>query len=286
VLNQFASLVGRPIDCALVFNDASPDWAGWENPWFIRGLGADVDWRQWATTRGAGRQLVITQNMFPSSLNNQDWRTAGAEGRFAGHARALARNLVAAGLGGSVIRLGHEANGTWYPDSIGSTRRDYALWRRFWRQTVLAMRSVPGAHFLFDWCVNSAWRPVPLADYYPGDDVVDIVGADAFDAGVPAGRAHWSTIWRRPGGLAAILRFAQAHRKPLSIPEWGIGPPGDQLAAGDDPSYVSGIARLVRNHDVAYQAYFYAHQWATELQQAPRSLSAYRRGFGGAGRRR
>jgi hypothetical protein len=279
----FGKLVGRPIDCALVFNDAAPDWAGWVRPWFTNHPYDDLNFGRWATA--PGHELIITQNLFPSTVAATDWRDAGARGDYARYARELARNLVAAGLGNSVIRLGHEANGTWYPDSIGTTPRDFARWREFWRKTVVAMRSVPGAHFRFDWCVNAAVRNIPLNDYYPGDDVVDIVGVDAYDVGVHSLRDRWPAIYKRPGGVRDVLEFAKAHRKPLSIPEWGVGPASDRayLPGGDDPGYVNGIAAVVRGNDVAYQSYFFKHEWADQLLRSPASLAAYRRHFGARG---
>ncbi len=185
VLSSFERLVGRRFSCVMVFNNASPDWQGWENPWFLHDADPAYDWGAWVSAAGGHRQLIITQNLFPSALDGTDWLRAGAAGAFAGHARALARNLVAAGLGRSVIRLAHEANDTAQPYALGSTDQELALWRTFWRRTALAMRSVPGAHFLFDWCVNAYWRPIPLSKWYPGNDVVDIVGIDAYDSGVP-----------------------------------------------------------------------------------------------------
>jgi len=285
IFQHFERLVGRDIDCALVYNDASPDWAGWENPWFIHHPDPDLNWARWATAPGKGRQLIITQNLFPASLaHSRRWRAAGARGAYTGHARALARNLVSAGLGSSVIRLAHEANGTWYPDSIGSTNSDFRRWRRFWRKTVLAMRSVPGAHFRFDWTVNAGWRPIPFRKFYPGSDVVDIVGIDAYDSGVKSRTGRWRTVYGRRNGLRDAIRFARRHHKPLSIPEWGVGTPGlGSLAGGDDPSYVDGIAKVVRTKRVAYQSYFYAHEWADQFTTGTRSLASYRRHFGAAG---
>ncbi len=43
------------------------------------------------------------------------------------------------------------------------------------------MRSVPGASFRFDWTINAGYRPIPFNDYYPGNDVVDIIGMDVYD---------------------------------------------------------------------------------------------------------
>ena len=284
-LAGFDALVGRPTDCAMVYNDASPDWAGWEDPWFTHHPDPNYNWVKWQQAV-PGRRLIITQNLFPSELNNTDWRSAGAAGAYTDHARKLAQRLVAVGQGNAVIRLAHEANGDWYADSIGNTDRQMQQWRQFWRKTVKAMQSVPGANFKFDFCVNAGYRAIPLSDYYPGNDVVDIIGIDAYDSAskLPAGAARWQALYDQPGGIHEVLDFAKAHGKPLSIPEWGIGPTGDKyLSAGDDPAYVDGIASVVRNNNVAYQSYFYSHQWATQLANSPRSLAAYRAHFGSGG---
>jgi hypothetical protein len=284
VLESFERLVNRRFDCALVFNNASPDWSGWEKPWFLTHQDPRYSWGTWATTPGTHRQLIITNNLFPSDLNGSDWPAAGASGAYEGHARALARNLVAAGLGNSVIRLAHEANDTSYPYSIPDGGIDLARWREFWRRTVLAMRSVPGARFLFDWCINAHWRPIQMSKWYPGDDVVDIVGIDAYDSGVPAGRDRWDTIYNQSDGIRDVLGFASAHGKPVSIPEWGLWEPGPStLGGGDDAAYVNGVASVVRNNRVAYQAYFYNLTSQSLLRGGVGSLSAYRRHFGGGG---
>jgi hypothetical protein len=282
-LTAFSKLTGRDVDCALVFNDAATNWQQWERPWFLYHVNPDLNYANWQRADPKHRRLVITQNLFPSQLNGADWRDAGASGAYAVHARNLAHNLVAAGQGNAIIRLAHEANGTWYPDSIGNTPREFALWREFWRRTVKAMRSVPGADFQFDWCVNAGVRPIPLRSYYPGDDVVDIIGVDAYDAGVPgpAGSRRWQELYHRPGGIGAVVDFAKARHKLLSIPEWGVGPIGGSAkGAGDDPDYVKGIATVVRENRVAYESYFFNDVWATQLAASPKSLAVYRKYFG------
>ncbi len=283
-LATFEHLVNRSFDCVLVYNNASSDWEGWEDPWFLNGGNRNYDWGAWTRVRASHRQLIITQNLFPSLLNGSDWLDAGADGAYEAYARVLARNLVAAGLGDAVIRLAHEANDTGEPYALGSTDRQLALWRQFWRNTVIAMRSVPGAHFLFDWCINAYWRPIPLSKWYPGNDVVDIIGIDAYDSGVPLGQDRWTRVYGQRDGIRDVLQFARAHGKPLSIPEWGLAPAdAPSLGGGDDPTYIDGIASVVRNNPVAYQAYFYNHDSAQLLADSPLSLAAYRRHFGGAG---
>jgi Glycosyl hydrolase family 26 len=282
-MRAFEQLVGRSFNCAVVFNDAAPNWAGWEAPWFL----SDPDpynWRSWVDVEGSHRQLIISQSLFPSELAGSDWLVAGAAGAYVRYARTLARNLIAAGLGNSVIRLAHEANDSRQPYAVATSRRGQTLWAEFWRRTVIAMRSVPGAHFLFDWCVNAYWRPIPLGGWYPGDKVVNIIGIDAYDGGVPRHENRWRWLYTEPDGIRAILRFAAAHSKPVSIPEWGLVPADSgSRGGGDDPAYVDGIARVVRDHLVAYQAYFYVHDSAALLGVDRRSLVAYRRHFGANG---
>ncbi len=283
VLQAFEHMAGRSFSCVVVFNNQAPDWASWESPWFLRESDPAYAWGQWARAPRTHRQLIITQNLFPASLNHTDWLHAGAAGVYAQHARALARNLIAAGLGNSVIRLAHEANGTGFSYSLGTTRQDFTLWRQFWRDTVIAMRSVRGAHFLFDWCVNAYWRPIPLSLWYPGNDVVDIIGIDAYDAGVPVGQDRWTRLYTQPDGIASVLRFAKTHGKPVSLPEWGLWSPKSGLGGSDDPNYVNHIAEVIRDNRIAYQSYFYSGVSGQVLNSAPRSLSAYRRHFGARG---
>jgi Glycosyl hydrolase family 26 len=285
-LAAFSAAVGRDISCALVYNNASPDWANWERPWFTIHGDPNFNWAKWKAAV-PGRRLIITQALIPSGLA-PDWRARGAAGEFEDHARALATNLVASGLGDSVIRLSHEANGTWTLDGLGNDPSQYGLWKTFWARTVRAMRSVPGADFRFDWTINAAYRAIPFHDYYPGDGVVDIIGADVYDFWSAPGLAptspslRWKAQYEQDGGLGDLIRFGRQHRKPLSIPEWGLSAIGHKGGAGDNPYFVDAIAAVVRNNVTAYQSYF---ESTTDvgmlLTDAPRSLAAYRRHFGG-----
>ena len=122
------------------------------------------------------------------------------------------------------------------------------------------MRSVPGAHFLFDWCVNANYRDIPLADFYPGNAYVDIIGIDFYDqtgVSIPAvGQpGRFQALANEPLGLYAVEAFAAAHNKPLSIPEWGT-----VTTQGDDGAYVTAIGNFVASNDVAYQAWFNAER--------------------------
>jgi hypothetical protein len=282
-LETFERKVKRDYNCALVYNNASPTWAGWEDPWFVTDRDPRFEWARWATEPGTSRQLIITNNLFPGQLDHADWLAAGASGAYEEHARTLARNLVAAGLGDSVIRLADEANATSEPDAIRTDRASQKLWVEFWRRTALAMRSVPGADFTFDWCINAYWRPIALDQWYPGNDVVNIIGIDAYDGGVPVGQNRWSRLYDQTDGIHDVLRFAAAHGKPVSFPEWGLLPRGPaMLGGGGDAEYIHDIATVVKDNPVAYQSYFYNHESANLLARSPAALTAYIQDFAGA----
>jgi len=285
-LPKFAALVGRQtIDCAMVYT-GSPDWAGWVNPWYLHDPDPDLNWAAWVRNSPANdrRQLIISQPLIPSGLAGTNWRSLGASGAFNTYAREFAYYLVSGGVGDAIIRLSWEMNYTGNIDNIGTTRRDAREWVQFWRNTVKAMRSVPGAHFKFVWCINNRYRNIPFSSYYPGDDVVDIIGDDVYDSGVPRGVQRWKTVDLSAGGFQDLIDFARSHHKPIAIPEWGVGVPNrSNLAGGDDPNYVRGIAQTVADNNVAFQTYFFAHEWARQLEHGPRSLGAYRAAFGNAG---
>ena len=142
------------------------------------------------------------------------------------------------------------------------------------------MRAVPGAAFQFVWTVNNRFPATPFVQYYPGNDVVDMIGDDAYDSAVTADSNDWSEVYNSAGGLAALIAFADEHAKPIALPEWGVGiRNSSNLAGNDDPAYVQGMGQVIASNNIAFQDYFFAHEWQTELQGGPQSLAIYRYEF-------
>lgn len=268
--------MGTTLRCALVFSNDAPTWDTWARPWFIDASNPRERWDDWV--RDSGGRLVISQSLVPTGAPS-DWRARGAAGEYEAHAVTLAENLVAAGVGGSTIRLAAEANGTWNHDHVGDDPTRHRQWAQFWARTVRAMESVPGASFRFDWSVNAGVRPIPFTQYYPGDDVVDIVGVDQYDSlpGSSArGDARWRELRSRPGGLDSIAAFAEAHGKPISVPEAGLMSP-ESSGAGDNPAYVRGLRSFLANRSADYVAYFDKNVRGTlRLAQVPQSARVWR----------
>ena len=274
------SATGTTFNCVLLYNDASTTWAGWTNVWWANPPGSDTDWLAWKRAV-PGRRIIITQSMVPKDAPS-NWRVLGAAGDYNLYATQLATNLVQEGLGDSVIRLGAEANANADPSSdLGTDPSQYKDWARYWANIARSMDSVAGAGFLFDWTVNQHVQPVPLDQWYPGDTAVNIIGIDAYDSGIgPPGLTpaqRWQKLSNESDGLNAVAAFAQRHDKPLSIPEWGLAPPS-QGGAGDDPTYVAGLASIIRNHDVIYNSIFYNPRVSAviPLTDTPLSLATYR----------
>jgi hypothetical protein len=174
---------------------------------------------------------------------------------------------------------------------VGSTGAEETDWATCFQQEVQAMRSVPGAHFLFTWNPNSCVMGVPFADYYPGNAYVDIIGIDQYDSfcnppspAPTASAATFVSLLAESYGVNAIESFAAANDKPLAFPEWGTvaTPSNGGSGLGDDPYYVQGMASYVATHDVAYQTYFDCGcDSILPLTSAdPQTLAAYTAAFG------
>ncbi|MFF0437699.1 glycoside hydrolase family 26 protein [Streptomyces sp. NPDC004327] len=205
-------------------------------------------WARWKEQR-PGRLFVLNVPLMDRNeegVGDPEVRAGlrrGASGAFDAHFRALGERLVAHRLGDAVLVLGWEMNGTTYTHRCGP---DPAAWKAYWRRTVTVLRQVPGQRFRFDFTPSRGPDAVPWTRCWPGDDVVDIVGMDAYDQ--PAGLSFAEQV-AEPYGLAFHARFAAAHGKPVSFPEWGL------FRNGDDPAYVRGMLDWFARQRPVYQTF-------------------------------
>jgi hypothetical protein len=268
---------GLTYNCIETYTDDDPTWADWANPWITSRT--EAPFVAWVAADPTRRQLIDTQNLIPDQEEtNANWTADCAAGDYNTYATQFATNMVAAGFGYSVIRLGAEMNGNWEIDSLGTTVAEWQQWGQCFAQEVTAMRAVPGAHFLFEWNVNEGYRDIPLADYYPGNAYVDLVGISLYDQSryplPPVGSpGRWHALVSEPMGLSEIYAFAAQHGKPLSIPEWGT-----VTTQGDDGNYVADVGAFVASHNVAYQAWLDSGAptiYPLSRTEAPRSVASY-----------
>ena len=97
----------------------------------------------------------------------------------------------------------------------------------------------------------------PLTMLYPGDDVVDVIGCDTYDDGgmkVDRGAAFLGKNDKGPG-LSDVLAFARAHKKPMSIPEWGLDA---RHAQGDNGPYIIAMRDFLEANatHILFENYF------------------------------
>jgi hypothetical protein len=224
----------------------------------------NVGWmtKRWAAAGFSGR-MVYTVPMVPDTGGSLK---QGAAGRYNGHFRLLARRLVAGGQGNATLRIAPEFNGKWFKWTM-DVPNGGALYARYWRQIVRTMRAMPGANFKFDWAVNagSAWidhgkRQLRAATAYPGDDVVDYIGMDVYDQSwAPHRRSatkRWKEFVNQVDGLNWQARFAAAHDKQMSFPEWGLVRRRDGHGGGDNPYFIAQMHNWIQTHQIAYHVYF------------------------------
>ncbi len=151
-------------------------------------------------------------------------------------------------FGGPVfISFDHEMNGNWYPYSqgytgarpVGATAQDYvAAWRRI--VGIFKARGVGNAAWV--WSPNvpdvDPASSAPASDYYPGDDVVDWVGASFYSGNV----------------IANMKPFYQTYaaRKPIFITEWATAPEKSRYYGSSYPGDAAWVRSFFKAIETSY----------------------------------
>jgi hypothetical protein len=281
-VDSFDSETHTSVSCISAYLNDAPTWSTWESPWIDS---AQYGYTGWVAEQPNRRQLVLAVSLIPASLQDIDdplsWEQTCADGDFNAYATELGTNLVGAGLGNSVLRLGLEMNGVWEDDFIGTTIVEQKLWAMCFAKEATALRQVTGEHFLIDWNPNACVENIPLANFYPGNAYVDIVGLDLFDVGCisPKTLLTFKQLANEPAGLSNFEAFAKAQGKPMSMPEWGLLP----IASDDNPGYVNGIGSTFTKRDFAFETYFDANlkirAYLPLGPRTPKSVLAFRKWF-------
>jgi hypothetical protein len=225
----------------------APTWVSYDSP-LVLGVG-----------------ILPTGTSFPSSGDVSGKTLTSLKST----ATSVAQALVSAGLGTAIIRLGWEFNGNWYAWAAEKNPAAYANAFQIW---VTQMRAVAGANFKFDWgaAQGQGWN---IAAAYPGNSYVDYIGVDPYDQdysytpnNLPTDTdTTWGNILGTSGNTAytydslqAIVAFATANGKQVSLPEWGCWFKTDDHGLGDDPTYIENIFNFVTNpsNRVGYFIYF------------------------------
>jgi len=290
-VSDFTSSVGSQPKYAMDFLDGT-SWstitqAGWP-------------YTAWA---GKGFKMIWGVDMLPNSYSpNSNPSAAGgscygltqeAAGDFNSDFVTVAKNMVSAGFGGSIVRLGWEFNGGWFPWSANGCA---AAFVGAFQQVVTAMRSVPGQSFTFEWNPTRGDQGVGnLANYYPGNTYVDYVGLDVYDvewASYPGMPAEFSYMETQTYGLNWLASFAAQNNKPMVFPEWGLGwgtcssdgqavsAANNQVCGGDDAQFINLSAQWFATHNVAEATFWDDGSSSIDQSANPNTAAALRADFG------
>jgi hypothetical protein len=265
--------VGRKVDVIL----DGPSQASWS---------AAVSTTRWLSNcwKGQGKTLVMYLPMVPADGTSS--LGAGAKGAYDEYFRQIGEILVADGFANAIFRIGPEFNASWFR---WSATKDPVTWREYWRHIVEVMRQVPNSNFRFDWNpIVGAGAASPEAAY-PGDDVVDFIGADVYNGNwapqlTPLQR--WQALQTAPYGLEWHRKFALAHGKPMTFPEWGTGTRPDGHGGGDDPVFMQQMAFWIKSNPTKYHIYwdYPASDYNGSISDGSQPLAAaiFLKEFGGA----
>ncbi|MGI4895629.1 MAG: glycosyl hydrolase, partial [Janthinobacterium lividum] len=200
-------------------------------------------------------------------LTREDGQSLGscAAGGNDEHFRVMAHNIVENGFGSAVVRPGWEGSADWYAWGVtnprnGDTQQAQRAYRECFRRLAGIFREVaPDVIIELDY--GTAGGLTNIADVYPGDDFVDVIGNDVYLPSTIRDAQDWNRFCRsgtarRPVGLCRYAEFAREHHKLFAVAEWGLdttnAPDADAVA------YVEGMARLFRDQRdiLAYEAYY------------------------------
>jgi hypothetical protein len=135
-----------------------------------------------------------------------------------------------------LLRFGYEF------DNQACHRYEPSAYAQAFRHFAQLLRTLGARNVQLVW---HAWAEAPLdiSPWYPGDDVVDLVGVSMFPLG------------ELPGKVDAVAAFAEQHHKPLIIAEAApqtAHPPSD---AASWNGWYAGLFDFVAQHDVRVLSY-------------------------------
>jgi hypothetical protein len=240
-LDAFAQARGRPLEVVGEYLDGR-DWDHLRNPTYL-----------FETYAGSpyAADLVLSLPL----ITPDETLARAAAGYHVDYWAQLAEGLVEHGMGSIVVRPGWEANSPVnYPWSAVS---DPAAFRGAFVRCVDELRSV-APELQVDLCVTAAadGHVIDVAELYPGDEYVDVLGVDLYDmwsgAGTDADRWDWYRT--TAGGLDDLAGFAAEHGKPLAVDEWAVASPS-WGGGGDNPQFVRDLVAWMDSVPVRHEIY-------------------------------
>ena len=293
-LDQYNAWLNRK----LVWADISPcviykpaaTWAEIEFPF-------DKMWGKWVTDVH-GRRVVIGLDLLPTDGSKLDQAATGA---YDSHFTALAQNLVANNLGNAIICMGPTS--PWGGPLKATSPTDAAHFVQYWQHIVKAMKAVPGTDKLqFDWVAEAGRPEAELANSYPGDDCVDLIGATIGEGSgdrtvypYPPFSSNSEMLYRQKRAwdeteypaIQIISAFAKTHNKRFSIARWYLNADHTRSEGFDAAYFIEAMAKYIQDpaNNVYFASYFeyYHNGWLSPTNDykvtQPQAEAAFKKMF-------
>jgi GH24 family phage-related lysozyme (muramidase) len=266
-----------------VFVTHATDWAG------LTGASSFNTSRQWMANGCAN--LIVSFRTLPGSFSadscTDNYRRI-AEGEFDDYYIAMATNMKNAGVpANAVIRIGWELNSDFPWGLLGCRTAEGAqAYIAGHRHIVDLLRMYFGDQFTVSWnfLKEANKLALPIDSYYPGNEYVDNINVDYYDAWPGATSvAEFNAFANQgsvtsPQGINTWLAYAQSKGKKIGFDEWGIVP-AERNGHGDNPAYIQAMYEWFQMHScqVAYESYFNGHERGHALggSEHPAASSMY-----------
>lgn len=201
---------------------------------------------------------AFRSDLRPTELRDERGLADVASGLYDAYLRAWARDAVRFGRP-VLVRFAHEMNDAYrYP--WGPHQNTPEEFIAAWRQVVQVFRQEGASNVIWVWSPHVAYDGFEA--YFPGDDVVDWVGATVLNYGTVA---YWSQWWTFDDIFTRKYDRLRAFGKPIMVAELGSIMAGGERA----PWYAQALTRLPqRLPEVKAVMFFHNQQDATITYQA------------------
>jgi hypothetical protein len=237
-LGSFETLVGRPVDGVLGYT-GSHTWEDADPGWQIANLGT------------AGRDIHWSIPLFPEADPLTTMREV-ADGQHQDRFATWAAAILAFDTGDDpiYIRTTWELGGEWFYWTEAA-QADPEAYKEAFQKFAAAFHGV-SPRFKMVWDIAPDRGDVE--QWYPGDEVVDVISQDVYwhDFLSEDAETAFQQAVDYPRGLAWLAEFARSHGKPIAISEWGVPGSGPR----DGGRYIDLLVAWMREHEVIYADYW------------------------------
>lgn len=219
-VSSVESMLGKPISHLSFFKQF-----GGKNSYLIesdlayaksRNMKLIIAWEPWDPNQGMSQSTDYLKDI--------------PTGRHDAYLQSFAQGVKNYG-GPVIIRFGHEMNGNWYP--WGNRPEEY---KTAYRYIVNLFQAQGVSNVSWMWNINTdnvPYSPIStVANFYPGDNVVDFIGIDGYNFGTP-----WRSFTEIFSGSYNYL--SSNYNKPLYIAETASSETG-----GNKSSWVEDMLKI------------------------------------------